>query len=98
MLARPDIERCSRELVDNRYGEPEPGEVDGLDVAARCVARVDAELIVRCRLEICELALVSLAAACAQHSSERPRRQAQGTQQRATAAIRHGIAGDLEYR
>lgn len=98
MLARPEIEGGSGDFIDNRHGESESREIDVLDIVPAAVARIDTEISVRRCLEVCELPLVVLAAACAQQTRERPRRQACGTDQRATAAVRQGLARDLQYR
>src|SRR5207237_10585847 len=95
-LARPEIERRPRDLVDDGDGTAEPGEIDGFKIVLARVARVDAQVIVRGRVEISELPLVLFAASRAQQATEWPRGQARGTEQFAAAAI--GVRRVMENR
>jgi hypothetical protein len=45
VLARPDVERRARDLVDERHGDAEPCQIDRLEIAAARVTGVDAQMI-----------------------------------------------------
>src|SRR5213594_3615883 len=58
VFARPDVERRARDFVDERHGDTEPRQIDAFQVMLTGVARVDAKVIERGRVEVRELPLV----------------------------------------
>src|SRR4029079_15630555 len=43
-LLRPEVQRRARDLVDDRDGQAQPCEVDGLQVVPAGLARIDAQM------------------------------------------------------
>src|SRR6185503_19234658 len=87
LLARPDIERRARYLIDKRHGNTEPREIDRFQVAVAGVAPIDAKVIVLRRMKVAELLLVLFTAIGTEHATKWPDRQAGCTQQRPAASL-----------